>query len=251
MSDLDEFDLDAPIGEMKKPKRGPGRPKSAKTLAREAREARNAQADNIEQERRDKDDGNLPPAKTHANVEEFLKPLTASQLGQIFGMDRKTVQLRMRGCPAVAKTSRDAFLYDLRAAAAYLVEPKVDVEAYIKKMRPNDLPPYLHDAYWAALEKRQRVEQRAGELWHTEKVVGVFGALAKRIKSTVTLWTDQLEQVRRLEPAEREFFTTQCDHLLGMVFDDFTALKDEASTGNLQEQYREQTTGTAGVTPDD
>jgi len=243
MSDLDNFDLDTPLGEMEKPKRKPGRPKSARTLAREAREARSEEAAQIEQARRETDDGSLQTASAYGNVEAFLKPLTASQLGQVFGMDRKTVQIRMRNCPAVAKTSRGAFLYELRTAAQYLVEPKVDVEAYIKKLRPNDLPPYLHDAYWAALEKRQKVEQRAGELWETEKVIEVYGELAKRIKSSVTLWTDQLEQIERLTPEQRKFLTDKCDGLLSMVFDVFTSLRDESETGNLQERYRAETTG--------
>lgn len=241
MTELDDFDLDQPLHPVDPPKRKRGRPKGSRTLAKEARKAIADEAELAEQERREKGEGDdAERVKAYGNVEEFLKPLTAAQLGQIFGKDRKTVQQRLRGCPAVAKTTRDTFVYDIRQAAAYLVEPKVDVEAWIKKMRPNDLPPYLQDAYWSALEKRQKVEMRAGDLWLTDQVIEVYGELAKRIKATVNLWTDQLENRQKLTPEQRQFFTAQCDGLLSMVFDAFTGLQEERTTGNLQARYREE-----------
>lgn len=245
MTDVDDFDLgmdDATLGEAPKPKRGRGRPKGAKTLAREAREALDEEA-NLAQDEALADGERLEKVSSYGNVEHAMKPLTAAQLAQVFRTDRKTVMAKLRGCPPVARNTRNAMLYDLATAAAYLVEPKVDIEAYIKRLRPADLPPYLHDAYWSALKKRQEVELKAGDLWETERVIEVYGELAKNIKSQVMLWTDQLEKRRKLAPEEREFFTAQCDGLLSMVFEAFTRLKEHRRTGSLLEKYREEATG--------
>lgn len=242
-ADAFDMDSDLTLGEMEKPKRKRGRPKSAKTLRREAEQALQEEARLSEEEALAAGAEGLPNLSSYGNVEHAMKPLTASQLAQVWRTDRKTAMARLRGCPPVAKNTRGAFLYDLATAAAYLVEPKVDVEAYIKRLRPADLPPYLHDAYWAALEKRQKVEMRAGDLWETDKVIDVFGDLAKQIKAQVMLWTDQLEKRRKLTPEEREFFTAQCDSLLAMVFEAFTGLQESQRTGSLLEKYREEATG--------
>jgi len=241
----DDFDLDADltIGEQPKPKRGRGRPKSAKTLRKEAAIALEEEARLSEEEALAAGGEGLPSMSSYGNVEHAMKPLTAAQLAQVWRTDRKTVMAKLRGCPPVAKNTRGAFLYDLATASAYLVEPKVAIEAHLKRLRPADLPPYLHDAYWAALEKRQKVELRAGDLWETEKVIDVFGELAKKIKSQVMLWTDQLEKRKKLTPEEREFFNAQCDGLLSSVFEAFTSLQEENRTGSLLEKYREEATG--------
>ncbi len=247
----DDFDLDADLtlGEMDKPQRKRGRPPGRTTLNRQARQARDEAAKAAEDELLATGADGLPTMSSYGNVEHAMKPLSVSQLAQVFRTDRKTAMAKLRGCPPVAKNTRGAFLYDLAAAAAYLVEPKVDIAAYIKRLRPADLPPYLHDAYWAALEKRQKVELRAGDLWETEKVIDVFGELAKKIKGQVMLWTDQLEKRRKLAPEEREFFNAQCDGLLAMVFEAFTGLKEENHTGSLLEKYREEATGEAQTLP--
>ncbi len=245
MSDLEDFDLSLE----ETPKRGRGRPKGTPKRAKEARAAIAAEAEDAQVERLDADEAaGLDVVKGKARVEHLLQPLTASQLAQIFRMDRKTIQARLRGCPAAAKNPAGNFLYDVAQAAGYLVEPKVDIEAWIKKLRPNDLPPYLQDSFWAALEKRQRVELKAGDLWETEQVIDVFGDLAKRIKSTVMLWTDQLERSERLTSDQREYFTRQCDALLGMVFDAYAGLDEERTTGSLLDRYRREASP-AGETP--
>lgn len=243
----DDFDLglddDLTLGEQPKPKRKRGRPKSAATLRKEASIALEEEAKLTEQEVLANGGENLASMSSYGNVEHAMKPLTAAQLAQVWRTDRKTVMAKLRGCPPVAKNTRGAFLYDLATASAYLVEPKVDIEAHIKRLRPADLPPYLHDAYWSALEKRQKVEQRAGDLWETEKVIDVFGDLAKTIKSQVMLWTDQLERRKPLDATEREFFNQQCDALLAAIFEAFTGLQKERRTGSLLEKYREEATG--------
>lgn len=241
MSGVDDFDLGLEDLKAQRPKRGRGRPKGTSKRALEAKAALAEEAAEAERERVDSGEGDtLEVVKTKARVEHLMQPLSAAQLGQIFRMDRKTIQARLRGCPAAAKTPSGGFLYDVAQAAGYLVEPKVDIEAWIKRLRPNDLPPYLQDSFWAALEKRQRVELKAGDLWETEKVIEVFGELAKRIKSTVMLWTDQLERNEKLTTVQRDYFTRQCDALLGMVFDAYAGLQEERTTENLLERYRRE-----------
>lgn len=217
-SELDDFDLDLDLG-FDEPPKG----------SEEGQEAPRSPG---------KD--NLPVMSSYGQAEHVMRPLTASQLAQVFRTDRKTVQAKLRGCPPAAKNTRGSFLYDIATASKFLVEPHIDIESYIKRLKPSDLPPRLHDAYWSALEKRQKVEQRAGELWETDQVIEVFGELAKEIKSAVTLWVDQLEKTQRLDDEQRDFFTDQCDRLLSMIFESFNTLKEKRKSGSLLQKYRDQ-----------
>jgi hypothetical protein len=84
-------------------------------------------------------------------------------------------------------------------------------------LRPNDLPPILNDSYWAAMLKRQKWQENAGDLWRTEDVVAVFGDVAFMFKTTAQLWVEDLDRHHGLSPEMRATITQQVDNLLEQV----------------------------------
>jgi len=155
----------------------------------------------------------MDAGEVDANVHAGVSP---TWLADVFHMDITTVRKRLANCPIKGKR-RNAPLYDLFMAAQYLVPPNVDVSAYIKAMRPNDLPPMLQSAYWDAMKKKQDWEIKAGHLWATDSVIEVFGETFKLIKNTISLWADTLEQEQSLNETQREALLTMSDGLLADI----------------------------------
>lgn len=149
-------------------------------------------------------------------IEDVYRGVSVTWLANAFKMDRNTVKKRLAHCPSVSN-DRSTPLYSLRQAASYLVEPKVDIASYLKAMRPNDLPPLLQDTFWSAQMKRQKWEVEAGNLWPTEDVLEVLSEAARRIRSAITLWTDNLDRVNGLNSEQRKMLTGMCDGLLDEI----------------------------------
>lgn len=150
-------------------------------------------------------------AETYAGV-------SANWLAQMFGADKNTIKKKLAasGIEIIGRRNSGP-LYRLADAAPYLVKPKVDLVSFIKGLRPNDLPPMLNEAYWSAMIKRQKWEENAKELWHTDKVLAVLGELNVLIRTRVTLWTEDVDRREGLTQAQRQIIIDLSDDLLKSV----------------------------------
>jgi hypothetical protein len=106
-----------------------------------------------------------------------------------FRMGRaKVIELLNKGGVGPVGTHKNGGVrYDLPEAAACLVTPKQDFKAFLKTLKPSDLPANMQESFWAAKLKEQKFRVQAGELWPTPAVMQVFGDTFKMIKSKVQL----------------------------------------------------------------
>lgn len=183
------------------------------------------------------EDSNAPIAKA-PDLGLVIGGVSAAWLGHVFGMDKNTVKKRLAKCP-VAGMNRGTPHYLIREAATYLVNPKVDVEEYIRSLRPQDLPPHLNDTYWSALGKRQKVLADAKETWNTDDVLAVFGRVNMRIKSTVMLWVDEVDRVHGLTDEQREMLTRMADGLLEDIHELYVTEPSRGRTRSTIQEYDE------------
>ncbi len=160
-----------------------------------------------------------PAESVSIQLADVYGGVSASWLAQVFGHDKNTVakKLASAGLEVVGRRNGGP-LYRIPDAAAVLVKPKVDLVAYIKTLRPNDLPPMLNVAYWDAMLKRQKWEENAGDLWRTADVLEVFGDLAFGIKTTVNLWVEEVDRVDGLTAKQRQTVTELSDKLLDKIY---------------------------------
>lgn len=154
--------------------------------------------------------GDLP---ADMRIDEVFRGVSLTWLAQAFGMDKATCRKRLAHCPPIGKV-KNYEVYSLRQASAYLVEPKIDLSAYIKSLKPTDLPSILQDTYWSAMIKRQKWEENAGHLWRTDDVLSVFGELAMTLKTTITLWVEDMHRSHSLSAELRTTMKQQADNLL-------------------------------------
>ena len=158
-----------------------------------------------------------PTEKVDVKMTGAMQGVTVYWLSQVFGMTPESVRMRLADCTPESvhgKSNR----YRVKDAAPYLVEPKIDIEKYMKRMRPGDLPALLQKEIWDAKLKRQKWEAQAGDLWHTEDVIAVLSEVFATIKSTVQLWPDTVERTAGLGDEQRELLVTMGDNLQDEIY---------------------------------
>lgn len=169
-----------------------------------------------------------------------LGGVTVAFLAQVFAMDHNKVKRKLVNCPVKARRTRGTMqtqhLYDLKVAASYLVDARIDPEDVIKSLRKEDLPPSISTAYWDAQLKRQKWEEQAGQLWRTETIRTVIGSMFQTIKFTIQLWADTLERQTGLSEDQRDLLNNLTDELQQSMFD---SLRENAAENMTKPQLAE------------
>lgn len=157
------------------------------------------------------------------------KGVSVNWLSQVFKMTPENVRRRLADCPPVAVDGK-ANKYDVKDAAEYLVDPKIDLDRYLKDMKSSDLPASLQKEIWDARLKRQKWEVQAGELWHTSDVLAVLSSTFGIIKSSVQLWPDTVERQTGITDAQRELLIKLGDTLQNEVHQGLLGAAKERNT---------------------
>jgi len=161
--------------------------------------------------------------------------VTIAWLAGAFRMDPKTVKKRLAPLAPKSKGSNRP-LYDLEMAASYLVKPRFDVGEYIRNMNPMELPPVLRKEFWDAENKRLNYEERAGELWATERVMAVFAEAFVQLKNQMQLWPDEVEREVGLTKEQHKALAARVDALRVALHSIFVEMPKLAHNGSVLEE---------------
>ncbi|MGF7178059.1 DUF1441 family protein [Azospirillum doebereinerae] len=123
-------------------------------------------------------------------------------LMKAFRMGRATVEKKLVGCVPVGQGKHNTPLYDLPEAASYLVKPRVELNRMLKDLKPEDLPERLREGYWNSKLKQQRFEERAGNLWRTERVLATFSETLQEIRTKLMIVPDRVDREVGLTPEQ-------------------------------------------------
>lgn len=187
-------------------------------------------------------------AENAQNVSDpMTKGVTAGWLAQAFGIDVKTVRQRLQHCPVKSVRQRGTkmttTLYELKVAAAYLVTPVFSTKDYMRSLKRGELPPNLQQTMWDSLLKQQTWEERAGQLWRTEKVREVLGGTFQTIKFTVQLWADTVERQAELSEQQREIILQLVEGLQQEVYDSMVTQAAQQQTPSTLAELPKHTRG--------
>lgn len=138
-----------------------------------------------------------------------------SQLAALFGSDNRTIAKKIQGLSACGRRKGHP-IYSVKDAAAFLVTPNIDIEAAIRKMRPEDLPAALQREYWSAQRARLAFEEDQGDLWRTQDVIEHFAKVFKTLRTVLVLLPDTVERDAIMTDRQKSVVQTLID----------TALKD-------------------------
>ncbi len=167
-----------------------------------------------------------------------------SQLEALLGVDHRmiTARLAKSGLKPLFKKGNISY-YRVAEVAPHIIKPAFDVEEYIKRMDPRELPKILSKEFWAGMKSRQDYEERAGNLWPTERVVNEVGDLFKLIKMSVLLMADAVERTTELSDKQREIVKNlthgMLEELSGRIQERFTK-PDEDQLKRIREEVRQE-----------
>lgn len=141
--------------------------------------------------------------------------LNVTQLSKLFEMDKRDVTYKIEQA-GIRPTGmhRGIPTYRVKEVAPALVKPIYNIETYLRKMHPNDLPKELSKEFWAGLRSKQEYLLRAGDLWPTAKVVEQVGELFKIVKMAALLCTDTVERQVELSERQRSIIKQSMDGML-------------------------------------
>lgn len=140
-----------------------------------------------------------------------------NQLHLMFHMRAETVAGKLRNLPPVGE--RGGYpIYDIHEAARLLIKP-LNVEAAIRKMKSEDLPPDLQKNFWLGLKARDEYYIAKGKLVPVEEIVSAFATAAKEIRIALQLTVDRLEKRTEVTEEQRAIFLETIDTTLSTIND--------------------------------
>lgn len=172
-----------------------------------------------------------------ADVHTVLGGVSVPWLMKAFRMGRGTVEKKLRGCQPIGHGKHNTPLYDLPEAASYLVKPRINMEEYIRSIKPDQLPERLRESYWSAKLKEQRWREKAGDLWRTSDVLTVFGDVLQKMRTRLQLLPDAIEREAGLDEKQFAAARTAVDAIQDEIYQELQAL---AKTGKTLSQLGEE-----------
>lgn len=171
--------------------------------------------------------------------------MSATRLGEVFDLDGRTVKSLLKDVDPDGDRHGAAY-WRIATAAPYLIVPTGDLEEYIRKLKPGDLPAKFSKEFWAALNMRTKYYRERGDLWATEQVYAVLSEVLKIVRSTSRLFVDELESNTVLTHQHRKAIQIEMDKMLAMMlesvneaFKNYDAIHDHVESLETQDNEHE------------
>jgi hypothetical protein len=168
------------------------------------------------------------------------KPVSITFLAHIWNMDKTTIKKRLVDLPPIDQHRGQQPLYDFRQASQYLVNPRVNMVDFVKRMGVKDLPRDLQKDVWDARLKEQTWRERAGELWATSSVLEVLSDTFQRLKTTTQLWVDRIADDHALSAEARKDLMKCVDNLQKDMHRSLVEMPQEQATPSQEAELEEQ-----------
>lgn len=175
---------------------------------------------------------------------ELKRPVTQNFLAQVFDMDPATVKKRLltvKPVGFVGSGVQTRKLYDFKEACGYLVEPKIDLDSYIRSIDPAKLPNHLNKFYWDAQLVKLKFMTQAREAFLAPDILAVFGRVFMLLKDHVQLWPETAREKLNLDDKSTAKLKQLADALQNELYERLTKLPDEQETVSYAEKFEEGT----------
>lgn len=176
--------------------------------------------------------------RNRIEVQRLMAGISATSLGRMFGMHRHTVQRKLAGVKPLGKVN-GAYVYAIPDAAPYLCKPVFDVEEYMKKLKPTDLPASLQKDYWQAMLNKQKWEENAGHLFRADMIAEKLGDVFKTIKNTSRLWVENIDHDTPLTDEQRKYLNNAVNSLIAELYDKMLEFSTDTSVPSQMSELNE------------
>lgn len=145
----------------------------------------------------------------------LIHGLNITQLSKVLEMDKRDVTYKIEQAGVKPVGMRLGVpIYKLKDVMPLVVKPAYDIEAYLMRMNPADLPKHLSKDFWAGQRARQEYQLREGQLWPTDKVISEVGELVKLVRMSALLTIDTVERQVELTERQRAIIKQSMDGML-------------------------------------
>lgn len=166
------------------------------------------------------------------DVHTVVGGVSIAWLMRVFGMGRQTVEKKLVGLKPIGHGSHHTPLYTVPEAASRLVKPTEQIDKILLNLKPQDMPERLREAYWNSKLKQQRFEERAGQLWRTEKILMVVGELLQEMKQKALMIPDDVERELGLDRDDHKKVQAIVDNFQKEMYEWLLALQAGRLTPN-------------------
>ena len=184
------------------------------------------------------DDGDVPEDVTDKlslssiDAHNTAQGVSIQWLAKAFRMSRHNVEQKLTKCRPMDRGRYGNPLYDLPEAASYLVEPRIDLNAYLKTVKPEKLPERLRESVWNSMLKRQRWEEKAGHLWRTETVMTRFAETLSNLRQQLQQIPDRVERLTGLTIEQYKIIRNTIDQIQEEMYQEILTINETRKTGN-------------------
>ncbi|ERP95686.1 hypothetical protein Q669_29375 [Labrenzia sp. C1B10] len=179
------------------------------------------------------------------DIENVVQGVSVPYLMRAFRMGRTTIEKKLRDLEPTRRGQHNTPLYDLREAAARLVNPKAALQDLLLTMKPDDMPEKLRESYWNAKLKQQRFEEKAADLWRTDKVIEVFSEVLQLMRTKLQLLPEEVERALGIDYQQVTKVREIVDDVQDSIYQEFMTF---AQTGHTPNQLGEDQFAGAGDT---
>ena len=181
--------------------------------------------------------GQMPPSSM------FLAPVGISFLSAITRKKPEQIKKKLKGCKVREyheKAGNVLPLYDFMEAISYLVDPKIDIEDWIKSQNASTLPNHISKPFWEAMNAKRRYMTSARQLWHDQDVLEVLGRTAMMIREETRLWIENLPGKADMTDAQYGALTKAVAELLEQIHDRLVEAPKQYTTVSLEQTTEEE-----------
>jgi hypothetical protein len=150
----------------------------------------------------------MPPSPSASStyLEYLTEGCSISDLAVIFSKCKRTVSQRLRNCKASGHR-RGYLIYNVAEASRFLMDPLVDIEAYIRQADPNDVPPLLLKEFWSGQLNKQRFETGEANLWPTADVKVMFIDVFEKLRAGIRSFSGSVDAQTGLSEKQRKLMS--------------------------------------------
>jgi hypothetical protein len=165
--------------------------------------------------------------------------VTVEFLCKLFGLSKPTVKRKIGSIAPIRLGSRGQKYYPFRECCERLVTPKERIQDILEVLKPEDMPEKLREAYWSAKLKQQRYEEKAHELWRTERVIEVFSEVLQLMRTKLQLLPEAVEKVTHIDFEETQKVREIVDDIQDSIYQEFMKFAEAGRTPNQLGEDRE------------
>lgn len=173
----------------------------------------------------------------------FRKPVGIQFLADVSSKQPKQIAKRLERCPVAEWSThqgKQVPKYDFMTAIAYLIRPRGDVESWFAQQNQASLPPQVSKAYWDSVNGRIRAMRAAGQLWHDDDVMAVFGRAMMLIKGESQNWVEELPGKDALSNEQYNVIVDLLNNLLVKVKEVLVDMPRQTLTQSMAQTIKDE-----------